>query len=205
MKYLDAHHVMRFLVQILITAVGTAIIAVGMTLMRKENLGMDAFTALSVGLSHHLPIGLGNIQLGDYLILLVIVLFMDYHQIGFGTLINMMVGYGVQYFTLWFGAYLVFTSFWLKLLFAVLGFLIFTVGIAVYMSAKFGVSSYDAIAPIFSKKFHMPYWSVRVIQDVLFMFLAFLASGPIGIMTIIISLCSGPFVEFWGRHLNLIQ
>ena len=184
----------------LISLIGVILVSIGATFLKEGAVGLDPFTAVNIGLSKIFGIGLGSIQLGFNVIIFILVLLLDRHQIGIGTLLNMtLVGFGIQFFsqiyTTYFSGSL---SIPLILFDAVFGLLVFTLGTSLYMEANLGVAPYDAIAPIIVKRTRLKYQWVRSVQDIGFMIAGFCVHGEIGFMTIIVAFFAGPLINFWN-------
>lgn len=198
--------------------IGVIFISLGATFLKEGFVGLDPFTATNIGLSKMFGMGLGVVQLSFNIIIFVIVVILDRHEIGLGTLFNMtIVGFGIQFFS---QIYIDHTSAGmvhipLIILDALLGFIGFTLGTSLYMGADLGVAPYDALAPIVVKKLtlprviakrlgskRLPYQWVRSFQDIAFMVLGLSVGGDIGLMTIVVAFFTGPFINFWNVHLS---
>ncbi|UDM32252.1 YczE/YyaS/YitT family protein [Lentilactobacillus laojiaonis] len=203
-KVLKRHHLENLLLKTLMSFIGIGIISIGSTLLLKSVLGMDPFTALNIAVSGKLGFSLGTYQLFVNIAIFVFVLIFDFHLIGIGTILNMvLIGYEIEWFTAIYGN--VFpdsSSFFVKLILAVVGLLIFSFGASMYMTADVGVSPYDAIAPIISNRLNFSYKVVRVVQDSIFLVGAFFAAGPVGVVTLIVAFFTGPLIVFWTDRIN---
>lgn len=188
----------------LMSFIGIAILSMGATFLRGGGVGMDPFTALNMGISNHLHIGLGIFQLSFNFVIFLFILWLDRKKIGIGTFLNMvLVGFEIQWFDIlykqWFGSR---TGFFVIAADLIIGLLLFTLGASLYMGPNLGVAPYDAIAPIISSRTKLPYRWVRVAQDVLFMVCGWLVGGPVGIATIIVAFFTGPLISWWDSHVS---
>ncbi|MEI3231976.1 MAG: hypothetical protein V8S24_12570 [Gordonibacter pamelaeae] len=111
----------------------------------------------------------GTFQLLVNLVILVAVFAFDKWQIGLGTIINMVfVGYLIELFTWmyrllpWQPSGLVSAGVHL-----VLGTLLFTLGVSLYLKTRMGVAPIDAIAPVIVARTRFSYTPVRMAQDIL--------------------------------------
>lgn len=188
----------------LMSFVGIALLSLGTAFLRGGQVGLDPFTATNTGISGHLNLSLGVYQLGANLLIFIFILIMDRHKIGIGTLLNMvLVGFEVQWFiALYQRLFGTQVNVIVIISNLIIGLLLFTLGASMYMGADLGVAPYDAIAPILSDRLHTQYRTVRIAQDVLFMVVAFLVGGPVGIGTIIVAFFTGPLITFWDRHIS---
>ncbi|MFI2105694.1 YitT family protein [Isoptericola sp. NPDC019693] len=183
---------------------GVAVLALGSAVLLGAHVGVDPFTAANIGVSGHLGVGLGAYQLAVNAVLLVPVVVWGRRYVGLGTVINMvMTGFFVQ----WFSAVLdpVLPDPPGHLLQAVLflvGILLFTAGASAYMTAGIGTAPYDAIAPMVVDRTGVRYRVVRVVQDLLFVGLAILFGGPVGVGTVMTAFFAGPLIDFFTERVN---
>lgn len=187
----------------LMSLIGVLIFALGATILLAADLGMDPYSAMNLGVSQLLGWQLGPYQLLLNLLILGLVFLIDRHLIGVGIIFNMaLVGYGIQFFSLILLKNLPTpSSLLMQILVALLGFLVFTFGLAMYIVADVGISPYDAITPMILKVTHSKnYRFIRILQDVTAMVIAILVHGHFGLVTIIVAFGSGPFIIFWERH-----
>jgi len=197
--------VFSFTHRIVLSIIGTIIIAIGIALFRLSNLGIDPATAANIGISEKLNMNLGNYQLIFNLLLFLIIFIINRTFFGIGTIINMTLpGYIIDFINLKFHQFNLHASlFWMQALFFLVSILLFSLGISIYTHANIGVSPYDAVALVL-EKYNFSYRISRSIQDILFVSIAFLFDGPIGVGTIIIALGSGIFIHFWRNLLKNI-
>ncbi|HJE15893.1 MAG TPA: hypothetical protein K8W17_07430 [Lapidilactobacillus dextrinicus] len=189
--------------RLLMSLIGVLIFALGATILLAANLGMDPYSAMNLGVSQLLDWQVGPYQLLLNLLILGLVFLIDRHLIGVGTIFNMaLVGYGIQFFSLILLKNLPTpSSLLMQILVALLGLLVFTFGLAMYIVADVGISPYDAITPMILKVTHSKnYRFIRILQDVTAMVIAILVHGHFGLVTIIVAFGSGPFIIFWERH-----
>ncbi|WP_251546480.1 YczE/YyaS/YitT family protein [Limosilactobacillus caecicola] len=189
----------------LMSLAGITILSLGTALLRGGRVGLDPFTATNTGASSHLGLSLGVYQLLANLVMFVFILFMDRKKIGIGTVLNMvLVGFEIEWFTTLYNR--VFGTQVNPIIVIsnlIIGLALFTLGASMYMGAELGVAPYDAIAPILADRLHTQYRTIRVVQDVLFMVVAFLLGGPVGFGTIIVAFFTGPLITFWDQHVSL--
>ena len=189
--------------RLLMSLIGVLIFALGATILLAADLGMDPYSAMNLGVSQLLDWQVGPYQLLLNLLILGLVFLIDRHLIGVGTIFNMaLVGYGIQFFSLILLKNLPTpSSLLMQILVALLGLLVFTFGLAMYIVADVGISPYDAITPMILKVTHSKnYRFIRILQDVTAMVIAILVHGHFGLVTIIVAFGSGPFIIFWERH-----
>ncbi len=199
------HSVSNVAWRTLMSFLGITILSLGTAFLRGGQVGLDPFTATNTGISGHLNLSLGVYQLLANAVIFIFILIMDRHKIGIGTLLNMvLVGFEVQWFIAlyqqFFGSHV---NIIVTISNLIIGLILFTLGASMYMGADLGVAPYDAIAPILSNRFHTQYRTIRIAQDILFMLVAFLVGGPVGVGTVIVAFFTGPLITFWDNHVSL--
>ncbi|TGA97016.1 membrane protein [Sporolactobacillus shoreae] len=198
------HHWRELFSKSIFSLIGVAILAIGATLCKQGHIGLDPFTALNIGLSNKLHMSLGIYQLLVNVLIIVLVFFLDRKKIGIGTVINMVfAGFMIEWFSRFYiSVFHYHPSILTMMVNGILGLLLFTLGTSLYMSANLGVAPYDAIAPIASARLHIKYRFCRIAQDLAFMIGALIASGPIGLATIIIAFFAGPLITFYDKYVS---
>ena len=203
-KMLDYRKVYNLKGKIVASTLGIVIISLGIALCRMGNVGVDPFTAMNMGLSELFGIGFGTFQLIMNAIILAVVFFLDRSQIGIGTVINMVaVGYLIEFFLWVLGDTPFLPGVAGMVLHLVLGTLLFTLGVSMYLKTRMGVSPIDAVAPIAVERTGRPYLVCRLTQDVLVTLIALIAGGPIGIFTVVAALGTGPLITMWNKLATL--
>ncbi|GAA4835379.1 hypothetical protein GCM10023221_10450 [Luteimicrobium xylanilyticum] len=199
-----APRLLPLLLRALWALAGVAVLAAGSATLLSAQVGVDPFTAANIGASSHLGLDLGLYQLMVNIVLLVPVVIWGRSYIGLGTVINMvMTGFFVQ----WFAALLEphvpdVPGHVLQAVLFVVGILLFTAGASAYMTAGIGTSPYDAIAPIVVEHSGLRYRAVRVAQDLLFVALALVLAGPVGVGTVMTAFFTGPLIDFFNEKVN---
>lgn len=193
----------EFLWKTLMSLLGITLISFGSALSQSMDMGLDPFTALNTGASELLGFSLGNYQLFVNAVILAIILFFDRKIIGWGTIYNLvLVGYMIEFFTGMLESMVDPSqmAFVVQILITIVAILIFTFGVALYMDADLGVSPYDAIAPVIRDRVSASYKTVRVIQDVIVVAVAWVIGGPVGISTFITGFMAGPLIGFYSNR-----
>ncbi|RYL93295.1 YitT family protein [Sporolactobacillus sp. THM19-2] len=200
----NKHHWLEIFLKSIFSFIGVAILALGATLCKVGNIGLDPFTAVNIGISHKLNMSLGLYQLIANAFIMIFVILLDRKKIGIGTVINMVgAGFMIDWFSGLYSSIFHFEpSMLTSVVNGILGLLLFTLGTSLYMSTNLGVAPYDALAPIASTRLHIKYRFCRVAQDIGFMVAALFFGGPIGLATIIISFFAGPLITFWDKSLS---
>ena len=193
----------EFIWKALMSLIGITLISFGAALSQTMNMGLDPFTAINTGASELLGFTLGNYQLFVNAAILAIILFFDRKIIGWGTIFNLvLVGYMIEFFISMLESFIDPTqfAFIVQLLITVVAILIFTFGVALYMDADLGVSPYDAIAPVITDRVSASYKTVRIIQDIVVVIIAWILGGPVGVSTFITGFLAGPLIDFFSNR-----
>ena len=185
-KWMDLRHTYNLKGKLLLSCLGVVCIALGTTVCRVGNVGVDPFTAMNLGFSARVGMDFGTFQLLVNLAILAAVFALDKYQIGLGTLINMVgVGYLIELFTWLLGFLPKFEGLVSAGVHLAIGTLLFTLGVSLYLKTRMGVAPIDAVAPIAAERLPFSYTACRMTQDISVTVLAVLAGGPIGVFTVI--------------------
>ena len=191
--------------------------------------GTDPFSYQNTNISYRLrnafgPFwSFGNFQLILNLIMLILVIVLDRHLIGLGTLANMvLIGYISDFFRnhVWHPYFPmeIYTSadlLWAKILVFILALGGFVIAAAVYMNTDMGLSPYDGLSFIISHKLKkIPFAVTRIIYDLTGVTIGLLACigsdlsrnqilSPL-IGSIALSLTLGPMITAVGKIMKKI-
>lgn len=198
--------------RILMSLSGVLICAVSVAGFKLAAFGVDPFQSLMSGLDALIPIPFGTLYVIVNLTLLLFSLIADRHNIGIATFLNMfLLGYIIQ-FTLallhmFFPAPTMLTR-WVSLIVSIVCLCFAS---SLYMTADLGVSTYDAVAVVLSRKWKLgKFQYVRIGCDLVCVVggvaLFLLAGGApadipafVGIGTIITAFFMGPLIAFFNR------
>lgn len=199
--------------RILMSAMGVAICGISVGLFKHASLGVDPFQSLMSGLDAVIPIHFGTLYVIANLLLLVFALVFDRHKIGLATMINLfLLGYIAEFSQTCLARLLPEPTLPLRLLTLAIAIVIMCLASAFYFTADLGVSTYDAVALIWSEKQKRIAFPIcRVITDLFcvlcgtllclaagFTFLQI--TGEVGIGTIITAFFMGPLIQFFNNH-----
>lgn len=201
----------NYLPRVLAVAVGVFIIGIAAGLFRLVEMGSDPYTAMNTGISAALGIQFGTLQLLVNAVILVLVFLFKRQFIGFGTIFNMVfVGYTVDFF-LWLMAKLGVNNLSIPVRIGLLltGAVLICAGAALYISADMGMSPYDAAGYVVETVTggRLQFKFARPILDVICVVIALLTGMQAGIQwkiigfgTILLTLCTGPLLQFFRRR-----
>lgn len=190
---------------------GVVICAISVGIFRLAALGVDPFTSFMSGLDRLIPIPFGTLYVIVNAVLLIFSLVADRKNIGIATFINLFLfGYITQYTYAFLQTIIVDPSIYVRLICLLIALIIICFGSAFYMTANLGVSTYDAIAIVFSSKWPIgKFQYVRIFTDVICVLSGltfFLIAGGkfkevptiIGLGTICTAFFMGPLIEFFN-------
>jgi len=195
---------------------GVIICAISVGIFKIAALGVDPFQSLMSGLDNMIPISFGTLYVIVNMVLLIFSIFVDRHNIGMATFINLfLLGYITQYTYEFLQTVFVNPSMITRVICLIVGIVIICFGSAFYMTADLGVSTYDAVAIVMSGKWHWGAFKfVRVGTDLVCVAagvaLFLLAGGSwgevptiAGIGTIITAFFMGPLIDFFNRKIAI--
>lgn len=180
--------------QWLVFTVGLLIMAFGIVLMIKADLGSAPWDVLHIGLYYHfgLTIGTWSIIVGFFILASASLLSKSLPQLG--AFLNMLfVGIFIDMYLL-----IPFLQTPSTLLGSVvmlgMGIIIIGIGIGVYISAKCGAGPRDSLMLVLMEKTGLKVQWIRFIMEMVVLFFGWLLGGPIFLGTIIFSISIGSVV-----------
>lgn len=183
---------------------GLSIVALGITLLIRANLGTGAWDALIVGLSKltGFTVGTWIIFVGAMLLTLNSILLKNMPD--FPALITVvLLGSLVDF---WLKSILIPPlSHMMQFALFTLGLLITAFGIAVYTQARFAITPIDRLMFVIQIKTGYSLRVSRFISEGAALVLAFLLKGPIGVGTIIVTIFLGPLIQFFVHSIHSLS
>ena len=198
--------------RILMSIFGVVICGLSVGMFKHAAFGVDPFQALMSGLDTVIPIRFGTLYVIVNLLLLVFSLIMDRRKIGLATLINLfLLGYVVEFSQAQCEKLFPGLGIDGRVLLLLVGLVILSLASALYFTADLGVSTYDAVALVWSERQkRIPFQFCRIITDSVCVIAGValcLVSGmsisqifgSVGIGTIITAFFMGPLIAFFNR------
>ncbi len=199
--------------RILMSVLGVVICGLSVGMFKHAAFGVDPFQGLMSGLDACIPIRFGTLYVIANVVLLLFALLLDRRKIGLATLINLfLLGYIAEGSQRCLQALLPGAGLAARLLLLLAGIVIMCLASALYFTADLGVSTYDAVALIWSEKQSRVAFPIcRVICDLACVALGVLLcraagfslrqiTGVAGIGTIITAFFMGPLIAFFNVH-----
>lgn len=187
-----------FVRRLLFFIIGLFILALGISTMIEADLGAASWDALNVGLSETIGLTVGTwVLIVGVLLIFVNALLLKKRPdvLAVGTIL--LIGVFVDFWLILVLGDLELESFMMKLFVFILGLVFCALGIAIYLQAKFPLSPIDNLMVAISTRFKVSMRVAKTIAEATGFILALLFSGPIGIGTIICTLCLGPIIQFF--------
>lgn len=201
-----------FTKRIVMSALGVVICGLSVGMFKHAAFGVDPFQALMSGLDAVIPIRFGTLYVIINLLLLSFSLIADRHKIGLATFINLfLLGYVVEFSQAQCEKLFPSPGIPVRLLLLLTGIVILSLASALYFTADLGVSTYDAVALVWSERqTRLPFQFCRVVTDsvcvIAGIILCLLSGmgpaqifGAVGIGTVITAFCMGPLIAFFNR------
>ncbi len=212
MKILDGIKSQRK--RIFMSLFGVLISGVCVGFMKAAAFGVDPFQVLVSGLDRTIPIDFGTLYVIVNAVMLLFSLIADRRNIGIATFINLfLLGYVVDFTKGTLGSLFPAPGLALRIGFLAFGIVVLCIGSSLYMTAHLGVSTYDAVAIVMSKKWKWGKFKyVRICTDLVCVLagglLIYLGSGSvseiaasIGVGTIVTAFFMGPLIEYFNEKI----
>jgi uncharacterized protein len=180
----------------LIFLIGLLIMAFGIALMIKANIGSAPWDVLHIGLYYQfgLTIGTWSIIIGFFVIGLTVLL--TKKRPLFGAFLNMfLVGIFIDFY-LFLPILKTPSSFMGKLVMLLIGIIIIGYGIGLYIGANCGAGPRDSLMLALTEKIGLKVQWVRGIMELIVLLFGWLLGGPVSIGTLIFSFSIGSVVAF---------
>lgn len=172
------------------------------------NLGTDPCSFMNKAVSLRIGMMFGTWQLIMNAVMLLIVIFFDRSNLGFGTIFNMvLVGYYVDFFDWLWGKVIpakVFTDAATRWPIFLVALLCFIISAAVYINSDMGVSPYDALPKIITDKVtkrfpKIPKMLLRMAWDFSAIVVGILVGGKPVIGIVLMAIFLGPAISLVGK------
>ena len=197
--------------RVIMSILGVAICGISVGMFKFAALGIDPFQSLMSGLDAVIPIRFGTLYVIVNAVLLLFALIFDRKKIGIATFINLfLLGYIVEFSQGICDKLMPDAPLWLRIIILLIAIVILCLSSALYFTADLGVSTYDAVALVWSQRqSKIKFAYCRVICDLvcvaLGIALLLIAGknfaeifGSVGIGTIITAFFMGPLITFFN-------
>ncbi|MFV0556180.1 MAG: YczE/YyaS/YitT family protein, partial [Lactovum sp.] len=182
--------------------IGIILAALGIQLIISSYIGVDSISTLILGLMNFTPFSFGTWSQIISFTLLLITFFVHKEKIGIASLIYVFLLGGTLNIISPLFINIKFTFFSFPL--CLLGFILYGIGIALYLSVNLGAGPIEGIMYIFIKITKLPIYKARIILDILFNLIGYILGGPIGIGTLFGIFCVGYLIDFFIKQFELL-
>jgi len=194
---------MMFFKRILFYVVGFIIVSLGISLTIKANFGVGSWDALNVALSETIGLTVGSWIFIVGIILIFVNSFIEQKKPAYLEIITVAaIGSFVDFWLLFALKGLAPETVLTKVSVLLLGVIVLSVGISIYLQPKLPISPIDHLMISLSERFHLNFLITKSMTEVFAIALAFLLKGPIGIGTLIITLMIGPSIQLLHPFAN---
>ena len=201
--------------RIIMSIAGVILCGISIGMFKHAALGVDPFQTLMSGLDAVIPIRFGTLYVLVNLVLLSAALLLDRRKIGLATFINLfLLGYIVE----WSQAVCVMLLPGLsgpgRIVLLAAAIILLCLSSSLYFTADLGVSTYDAVALIWSQRQkRIPFSICRISTDLICVVLGVLlcrlagmswaeVAGSVGIGTVITAFFMGPLITWFNRNVS---
>ncbi|OIJ13568.1 membrane protein [Anaerobacillus alkalilacustris] len=184
---------------------GLFILSLGVSFTILSRLGAGAWDALSVGLAQ-----LTGFTVGTWVILIgVILIFVNALILKkrpdlLSIVTALILGYFIDLWLLFIFPNFMPATVLIQVVVLGLGVTLMGFGIATYLQAKFTIVPIDGFMVAIQKRFNVNLMTGKTIGEVTALIFAFIAGGPIGVGTIVVTLSIGPMVQLFFPYVERI-
>lgn len=191
--------------------IGVTLLAIGINIMLASDLGVSGFDSLGKYVAELLDIQVGNgilvMQLFYVVILLITLLF---RKIKLNELLLSLISIIIetQMIVLFsFISFIVIDNIYLKLLTFIIGLIFFSIGLTYFMVADLVITPADKFIVVFSNIFNINIGVVKLIHDILLLFIIFVISISFGgvyiqVGTLILTFSCGYIIKYMQMYIK---
>lgn len=189
--------------RIIMALLGVALCGVCVGIFNEAALGADPFTIFVTGIGKLFGLGYGNIYVIVTGLFLILVFLLDKHYIGIATVFNLfIIGYVAELTMYLIELFYDGGSFMIRFGMLLFSIILLCFASALYFTADLGVSSYDAMAIILSKRTRIQFRLCRIGTDLICVIIGFLCGATVGIGTVITAFFMGPIIQWFKDHIT---
>ncbi|WP_069187961.1 hypothetical protein [Bacillus sp. FJAT-27251] len=192
---------MMWFYRILFFLVGLALLSLGISLTIKSGLGSGAWDALNVGLSETVAFTPGTWVVLVGIFLIIFNAYLGKRRPDFGAIITLfLTGVFIDFWLLIAFKNLTAVDLSSKGVIFLLGLLIMSIGIPIYIQGKLPLSPIDSLMMALRERFGFSLMVAKTIGETTALILAFFFNGPIGIGTVIVTFAVGPILQLFAPY-----
>ena len=184
---------------------GITLIGFSVAIFRLIAFGTDPYSAMNLGFTNIFPLSYGTMQLAVNLVLLLFQLRFAKKTMGVGSFINLiLLAYMSDYFLYVLKTVPInYELLEIRILLLLISLIFLTFAISLYTISDLGIAPYDCLSVFMSEKWSIKYHWCRIMTDSTCIAIAFLLDSEIGIITLFLALCTGPFVSYFNKNVSI--
>jgi len=197
----------RRIIDIILTFIGAVLCGTGCGFMNYAALGMDAIGSFYDGIRTALNLSIdsiGTVSIGISIVLIIFLLIVKRKYVNVGTIIYLIV-YGIfaNISTLCLETLITSDAVYVKAVISILGILILTYGLGIYIAVDIGVDPFTGLTLYLSDITHKEMQYIKIAADIIFMVIGILLGARIGAISVISVLAEGPLIAFFTKRVQL--
>lgn len=191
---------------ILAAAFGVLLVGVGVAFNNCAGFGNDPVGIVYDGIRS--VSGMSQAQLGTAsnvvnIVLLVLLFFTGRRYVSIGTFVYLLpYGFCVDFGNFLYRLLGASEDVWVRIVFSVLGCVLLSLGVAVYITVDIGVDPFTGVVLVLRDVLKKEYRYVKIGFDLAMVVLGTLLGGRLGVVTVITALAVGPVIQFFMKILK---
>ncbi|MDE5052432.1 hypothetical protein NDK25_09190 [Niallia taxi] len=192
-------------ITLIMMILGITLIGVSVATFRLIAFGTDPYSSMNLGFTNVFPLSYGTMQLAVNLVLLLFQLRFAKKTMGVGSFINLiLLAYMSDYFLYVLKTVPInYELLEIRILLLLISLICLTFAISLYTISDLGIAPYDCLSVFMSEKWSIKYHWCRIMTDSTCIAIAFLLDSEIGIITLFLALCTGPFVSYFNKNVSI--
>lgn len=192
-------NIKQFSLKTLVVILGTLMMAIGINLLIISGQGVDPLSTFLDGVTKHIPMELGTMIAIFNGIALVIIFFIERRHIGLGSFINGVVT-GI-FSNMLMGAMQPLNTL-PTIVLVIVGTLVFSFGIALYMNAMLGLGTLEATMLILTVRTGISATKIRTALDLGCIIVGILLGATFGYGSIVSAVFNGKLIGIFTNLIN---
>lgn len=191
---------------VLAAAFGVLLVGVGVAFNNCAGFGNDPVGIVYDGIRS--ISGMNQAQLGMAsnavnIVLLVFLFFVGRRYVSVGTFVYLLpYGFCVDLGNFLYGLHGASEDIWVRVVFSVLGCVLLSLGVAIYITVDIGVDPFTGVVLVLRDVLKKEYRYVKIGFDLTMVILGTLLGGRLGVVTVVTALAVGPVIQFFTRLLK---
>lgn len=191
---------------ILAAAFGVLLVGVGVAFNNCAGFGNDPVGIVYDGIRS--ISGMNQAQLGMAsnavnIVLLVFLFFVGRRYVSVGTFVYLLpYGFCVDLGNFLYGLHGASEDVWVRVVFSVLGCVLLSLGVAIYITVDIGVDPFTGVVLVLRDVLKKEYRYVKIGFDLTMVILGTLLGGRLGVVTVVTALAVGPVIQFFTKILK---